>query len=293
MMLRKCWIGLCCVALIIGASASAHAQLIDNGDGTVLDTGTGLMWQAAAPEPYTWAKALSYCENLSLGEQSDWRMPTIKELDSIVDLSRSNPTINTDFFPDAVGSVYWSSTTWNLAADTAWCMDLYNGSDFLTSKIDSYYVRAVRGGQSGSVGILVIAQTPLSGPPGATFAQWGTGFTPDSTATLHLQKPDGVEYPTRLQAIDAIGHFEAAYTTPYDQPGGNYTWWAVDGQTGQNSNSVAYAIGNVDLADAMAILQTLAGLSSSGVRAEAEITGDGEVGIEEAVYILQKTAGLR
>ena len=55
---------------------TAQAGYIDNGDGTVTDTGTGLMWQkATAPGTYTWEAALVYCENLNLANHTDWRFP--------------------------------------------------------------------------------------------------------------------------------------------------------------------------------------------------------------------------
>ena len=88
----------------------------------------------------------------------------------------------------------------------------------------------------------VIAQTPMSGPPGTTFAQWGTGFTPNSTGTMHFRKPDGTEYPTAQQAMDSIGHFDITYTAPSNKPAGNYTWWVIDGPTGKSSNQVTYTI---------------------------------------------------
>ena len=87
-----------------------------------------------------------------------------------------------------------------------------------------------------------IAQSPMSGVPGTTFTQWGTGFTPNSTATLHFKKPDGTEYPTQQQAMDSSGHFETQYTAPADKEPGQYIWWAVDGPTGISSNQVTYTI---------------------------------------------------
>lgn len=114
-------------------------------------------------------------------------------------------------------------------------------------------------------------------------------------ATLHFQKPGGTEYPTKQQGIDAIGHFETTYAAPYDRPIGSYTWWAIDGPTGQSSNSVIYAIiGNVDLGDAILALKVMAGIESpANIHAEADINSDGKIGLAEVVYILQKTAGLR
>ena len=93
----------------------SNNNFVDNSDGTISDTSTGLMWQkATAPGTYTWEQALTYCENLTLpaGGYSDWRLPNRNELQSIVDYSRYNPAIDTTFFPGTVASYYWSSTTY-------------------------------------------------------------------------------------------------------------------------------------------------------------------------------------
>jgi len=87
-----------------------------------------------------------------------------------------------------------------------------------------------------------IDQTPMSGPAGETFTERGTGFTPNSTATLHFQKPDGTEYPTLSQPIDSNGTFSIIYKSPADKPKGTYIWWGIDGPTGIKSNSVFYTI---------------------------------------------------
>jgi PKD repeat protein len=88
---------------------------------------------------------------------------------------------------------------------------------------------------------LIIGQQPISAPPGTHFAQWGTGFTPDSTATLYFKKPDGTVDPSQHH-IDAIGHFEIDYPAPWDKPSGTYIWWAIDGVTGAKSNEISYVI---------------------------------------------------
>ena len=90
-----------------------------------------------------------------------------------------------------------------------------------------------------------IAQSPMSWPPGTTFVQWGTGFTPSSTAKFHVKKPDGTEYNPRDQAIDGNGHFEVSSTAPWDQAPGTYTWWLIDGPTGVKSNEVSYEVTGV------------------------------------------------
>ncbi len=89
----------------------------DNGNGTVTDTSTGLIWQKDSArdghgdiKSMTWQEALSYCEALSLAGDTDWRLPTIKELRSIVDYSRHGPSI-APVFAETRASNYWSSTT--------------------------------------------------------------------------------------------------------------------------------------------------------------------------------------
>ncbi|MCY1722381.1 DUF1566 domain-containing protein [Prolixibacteraceae bacterium Z1-6] len=65
-------------------------NLVDNGDGTVSDLATGLMWQKADDgNSYNWEEALDYAWNLELAGYSDWRLPDAKELQSIVDYTRS------------------------------------------------------------------------------------------------------------------------------------------------------------------------------------------------------------
>ena len=123
--------------------------LVVNGDGTVTDTSTGLVWQQETTGPMTWKEALSYCKSLSLGGHDDWRMPGIKELISIIDYGRRNPAIDTTAFPDTLSSHYWSATTYTDYASSAWCVNFKHGGVYDLYESYTYYVRAVRGGQSG------------------------------------------------------------------------------------------------------------------------------------------------
>lgn len=101
-------------------------NFIDNRDGTISDYATGLMWQKADDSvSRDWNEALLYAENLKLAEYSDWRLPNAKELQSIVDYTRSpqttnSPAINPIFestqIKDPEGNIgqypfYWTSTT--------------------------------------------------------------------------------------------------------------------------------------------------------------------------------------
>lgn len=70
-------------------------NFIDNGDGTITDLATGLMWQQGDSEKgMGWQASLSYAEKLELANYNDWRLPNAKELQSIVDYTRSPSTTN-------------------------------------------------------------------------------------------------------------------------------------------------------------------------------------------------------
>ncbi|MGK5093335.1 DUF1566 domain-containing protein [Deltaproteobacteria bacterium TL4] len=113
---------------------------------SVQNRSTGLTWQKVEGGSMTWESALSYCEGLTLDGLSDWRLPSVKELQSLVDYSRYNPSINTTYFPKA-SSLYWSSSTEVQDTILAWSVSFFDG------QVDVYYklhsknsVRCVRGG---------------------------------------------------------------------------------------------------------------------------------------------------
>ena len=123
----------------------------DNHDGTVTDNKNGLMWQQGEPGRLTWTQAISYCEGLNLGGNSDWRLPNFKEIQSLSDDYSAYPAINKTYFPDAHCdapwiSAYWSSTTYDSYKDGAYVVDFYDGSYFGGGKWGNPYARCVRGG---------------------------------------------------------------------------------------------------------------------------------------------------
>jgi len=148
------------VRAVRGGQCGSIDNFIDNGDSTVTNTDTGLMWELKTDDSgnrdkdnvYNWEEALSYCENLDLAGYNDWRLPNINELQSLVDYTKCSPSINTTFFPDTVSSHYWSSTTYAYDPYYAWYVGFDGG---LSGYGKSYYgygfVRAVRGGQCGSL----------------------------------------------------------------------------------------------------------------------------------------------
>ncbi len=146
-------------------AAAAAGSYTDNGDGTVTDTSTGLMWQQTGSYISSWEQALAYCEGLNLGGYTEWRLPTIKELRSLVDYSipYPGPTINTTYFPNTAASRYWSSTTSTYTTYYAWLVDFGYGDGRYYDKGYAYYVRAVRGGNLlGSLDHSVISVSPTS-----------------------------------------------------------------------------------------------------------------------------------
>jgi formylglycine-generating enzyme required for sulfatase activity len=145
------------VRAVRGVQSGLLDHLLINGDGTVTDTDTGLMWQqGTSPESMTWEAALTYSEGLSLAGYDDWRLPTLRELESIVDYGRSYPSIDTTAFPSAVSSEYWSSTASAFSSGNAWCVYFSNGPVVDRNKASAYAVRAVRGGTSKDL-IMIIA----------------------------------------------------------------------------------------------------------------------------------------
>jgi len=127
----------------------------DNADGTVTDAATALMWQKQDDgAARIWDVALSYCEGLSLAGHSDWRLPNIKELYSIVDASKISPAIDTNYFPGTLSANYWSSTTTVFSTANAWTVNFSLGDTGGGLKTggpapppySNVYTRCVRGG---------------------------------------------------------------------------------------------------------------------------------------------------
>jgi len=145
------------VRAVRGGEPRSVDHLTVNGDGTVTDTATGLMWQQATPaDNMSWPEALSHCENMRLGLYGDWRLPSIVELASIVDLGRVAPAIDAGYFPDTIQSFYWSASTDMDPTGNAWLVNMHAGYSGRFVKSETYYVRAVRGGQNWYDGHLYI-----------------------------------------------------------------------------------------------------------------------------------------
>lgn len=112
--------------MVRGNTDYGKNDFVNNGDGTVSDKATGLMWQKTDDaQGRDWEESLAYAEGLELANHSDWRLPNAKELQSIVDYSRSPQTTNSPAIdpifdtteindPDGNSGQYpffWTSTT--------------------------------------------------------------------------------------------------------------------------------------------------------------------------------------
>ncbi|MBN2782888.1 MAG: DUF1566 domain-containing protein [Campylobacterales bacterium] len=126
-----------------------HSYTRDATKEIVTDNVTKLVWQDnsdAKELTKTWQEAIDYCEALDLGGYSDWRLPDIKELQSIVDDSKYYPAINA-VFENITSDLYWSSTTDASYTSNAWYVYFSDGSTYSYNETFSRYVRCVRGGQ--------------------------------------------------------------------------------------------------------------------------------------------------
>ena len=147
-----------------------NPRFTDNTDGTVTDTLTGLIWlkDAACMGSGTWSDALTqvgslnsganfHCGNYTAGTFSDWRLPNVREMQSLVHYGFFNPAVpdtagtgqwlEGDPFTGVQSSFYWSSTTFANYSDVAWRVNLYYGRVDDGGKAGTFYVWPVRGGQ--------------------------------------------------------------------------------------------------------------------------------------------------
>lgn len=120
-----------------GARPGNGHNYVNNLDGTITDTDTGLMWAQVPSGPLNWQGALSYAENLALAGYTDWRVPNIKELQTLTDYTLATATtaataqapINRVLFPTATtpATAYWSSTALrgggNAPPTSAWLIE--------------------------------------------------------------------------------------------------------------------------------------------------------------------------
>lgn len=138
----------------INTPVSVPEHFIDNGNGTITDKITNLTWEKTAKQnALSWEEALNYAENLDLANSVDWRMPNIKELQSINDEGLINPSVNTNYFSNIGVKKYWSSTSLPNQTTKAWYLDTQFGITTYDFKTIANFIICVRGGNEMISGV--------------------------------------------------------------------------------------------------------------------------------------------
>ena len=141
-----------CLAVMVAVCAALPAQAdAPLGHYTasmemVTDNKTGLTWQQTHPwTGYNWWNAKNYCANLDLNG-AGWRLPTVKELLTLDDISKENPSIDTSVngFPGTINGPFWSATPYAMAWSYAWYVDFYNSQMYYDVVVTEKGVRCVR-----------------------------------------------------------------------------------------------------------------------------------------------------
>lgn len=205
----------------------------DNGDGTVSDLNTGLMWVQARGSKVSWADAVSGASTCSVGSYGDWRMPTIKELYSLADFGRgrmgqsaadSIPYLDTQYFEfkygnngTAIGDRFIDCQDWSADKYVGQVMggiDSVAGFNFSDGRIKSYplllppdfasdhtlYVRYVRGNAA-------YGKNDYADPGDGTITDRATGLMwtrEDSGAGLNWK--EALAYVQARNAANHLGH---------------------------------------------------------------------------------------
>jgi hypothetical protein len=136
--------------------AEARFEVVDDG-AVVLDHQTGLYWARCAvgqklldnhcsglANRYTWDQAIALDSNVA--GSGDWRLPTVEELQTIVEYQVFNPAVNSNAFPNTPPSAFWSSSEAAYDAFYAWTIHFANGFSNWRHKRQRFEVRLVRDG---------------------------------------------------------------------------------------------------------------------------------------------------
>lgn len=144
-------------------TTATNAFEVDATSGTVTHLKSQLVWSLCAQgqtwtgtacsgtaTSFTWSQALSEAQAVNSGGglagQSDWRLPNVKELGSLVELSCVHPAVNLDVFGQFASGIYWSATPHAVNVGESWAIHFDTGADLGRSRSDTAYVWLVRGG---------------------------------------------------------------------------------------------------------------------------------------------------
>jgi hypothetical protein len=146
-----------CNDAVVASAPDSRFQ--DNGNGTVTDLATGLIWKQCAEglsgtgcatgsaQRFTWQQALQHAEAEDFAGSDLWRLPNKNELASLVEQRCYDPAINERYFPNTPSSWFWSSSPDAGFSGHAWSVYFYGGNVVNFNKSITKYVRLVRAGQ--------------------------------------------------------------------------------------------------------------------------------------------------
>lgn len=135
---------MCRARCVRGSAAPPPGPLVASGpapNDVVTDPYTGLIWQRTiSPASFTQAAAITYCSGVGGG----YRLPTVLELLSIVDDTRTGPAIDTTAFASAPAELFWSSTPYAGGGGNGWFVNFGRGPSSMNNDTNPYRVRCVR-----------------------------------------------------------------------------------------------------------------------------------------------------
>ncbi|MCX7771000.1 MAG: DUF1566 domain-containing protein, partial [Proteobacteria bacterium] len=150
-------------------------RFVDNGNGTITDNLTGLIWlkNANCYGTNNWSNAINYANNLRDGycgltdgsQAGEWRLPNINEISSLINTGMTNSAswLNSQGFTNVNSFGYWTSTTTNGFENNAWAVIIWSGVTPYYDKSNSTtnYVWAVKGGQANIYYDFVVSKTGM------------------------------------------------------------------------------------------------------------------------------------
>lgn len=124
----------------VRGSAYGNNEFIDNGDGTISDVASGLMWmQNDNGSGVNWEDALAYAKAMDFAGYTDWRLPNVKELQSIADYTRSPTAQNTDNVGPAINEMFTCTEIINEAGDDDYAFYWSSTSAYVNPDRPDYY----------------------------------------------------------------------------------------------------------------------------------------------------------
>jgi Protein of unknown function (DUF1566) len=245
------------IVVFLAVATPASATFTDNGDGTVTDDVTGLMW-IKTDESTSGLKndACAYCDNLEFATYDDWRPPTIEELQTIIDYQYDSPAIDENVFGTTnIGDRYWSDTILTNTSDLfVWLTTTSSGlvENYYTYNVNAN-IRCVRG-DGDMVKTTFVSNGDLLTVTSSDGLVWSkqTSGVPNNWQAMNWE--DAKNYCSNLVIDDMSDWFlptveelrtlvafdeirPAADTSLFDVPPGSAYYWTVTEQTDHPGNA--------------------------------------------------------